>query len=524
MAPRAVNSSVQWITALSYTVPDPDAIITCNRTEAELTRENIALSLLPPPPSMTVVAATRAPHTNRLRLNRVHDVVRENNAIVFNDAENWKKMSHGLMSHGTRCGSWMDVAGGRRTILLASHQGEPDSIPGRVTPGFSHVRLVSDDAAGRRVFSGISRLPCPFTPALLHTHMNHPRRLSRSRCELCRGLKTIWFVRSPNLSPIKLLRDETEHRLRAQVSRACGFLSGLSFRGAILFTQLLLLSGISSIPQDDRERQAHLSGRVEDFTPHEPPEPLFKFSMFHAEQCAITGTVTYRWSAPLTLASHPVREKRTREPLYDSGGSDFGRISGTESEPTRQSLQRDRRRSATSGREVCDCKYQAVKYAAGRLDYWTRCGFCNCKTAHNTNMQETEWHSYGSRSPLILNFVGIDNRRLKTAAIEEWDKLAREMNNDHVFGMPRQIQVCLRNRGGPTRPVSLYLPHNYRKKSHDEKKISPFVECIPTNVNENWNRPEKNAATNHRTYDEGFNEARDKKRKETLISIGKNFI
>ncbi|KAJ8897649.1 hypothetical protein PR048_002998, partial [Dryococelus australis] len=43
--------------------------------------------------------------------------------------------------------------------LLASHQREPRSIPGRVTPGFSHVVIVPDDAFGRRVFSGISRSP-----------------------------------------------------------------------------------------------------------------------------------------------------------------------------------------------------------------------------------------------------------------------------------------------------------------------------------------------------------------------------
>ncbi|KAJ8871573.1 hypothetical protein PR048_027899 [Dryococelus australis] len=47
--------------------------------------------------------------------------------------------------------------------LLASHQCEQGSIPGRVTPGFSHVGIVPDDVSGRRVFTGISR----FSP-LLH--------------------------------------------------------------------------------------------------------------------------------------------------------------------------------------------------------------------------------------------------------------------------------------------------------------------------------------------------------------------
>ncbi|KAJ8883211.1 hypothetical protein PR048_015051 [Dryococelus australis] len=45
--------------------------------------------------------------------------------------------------------------------LLASHLGKPCSIPGGVALGFLHVGIVSDDATGRRVFSGISRFPTP---------------------------------------------------------------------------------------------------------------------------------------------------------------------------------------------------------------------------------------------------------------------------------------------------------------------------------------------------------------------------
>ncbi|KAJ8890253.1 hypothetical protein PR048_009761 [Dryococelus australis] len=37
--------------------------------------------------------------------------------------------------------------------------------------GFSHVRIVPDDAAGRRVFTGISRFRRPFILALLHTRL-----------------------------------------------------------------------------------------------------------------------------------------------------------------------------------------------------------------------------------------------------------------------------------------------------------------------------------------------------------------
>ncbi|KAJ8877586.1 hypothetical protein PR048_022041 [Dryococelus australis] len=53
--------------------------------------------------------------------------------------------------------------GGLVVRLLASHRGEPGSNPG-----------VMDDAAGRPVFSGISSLPLPCIPALLHTRLAWP--------------------------------------------------------------------------------------------------------------------------------------------------------------------------------------------------------------------------------------------------------------------------------------------------------------------------------------------------------------
>ncbi|KAJ8872801.1 hypothetical protein PR048_026417 [Dryococelus australis] len=53
--------------------------------------------------------------------------------------------------------------GGLAVRLLVYHPGEPSSIPGGVAeaPGFSHVGIVPDDAAGRRVSSGISLSPPP---------------------------------------------------------------------------------------------------------------------------------------------------------------------------------------------------------------------------------------------------------------------------------------------------------------------------------------------------------------------------
>ncbi|KAJ8879320.1 hypothetical protein PR048_019928 [Dryococelus australis] len=66
--------------------------------------------------------------------------------------------------------------------LLASDQGESGSIPGRVTPEFSHVLIMPDDIAGRRFFSGIILPPPFYTPTLLHTHLKHPHRPSIPHC------------------------------------------------------------------------------------------------------------------------------------------------------------------------------------------------------------------------------------------------------------------------------------------------------------------------------------------------------
>ncbi|KAJ8875442.1 hypothetical protein PR048_023337 [Dryococelus australis] len=66
---------------------------------------------------------------------------------------------------------------GRHSVvvrLLASHLCEPCSIPGGVAPGFPHVRIMPEDATGRRVFSGISCFHRPCIPALFHTHLAPP--------------------------------------------------------------------------------------------------------------------------------------------------------------------------------------------------------------------------------------------------------------------------------------------------------------------------------------------------------------
>ncbi|KAJ8868987.1 hypothetical protein PR048_030533 [Dryococelus australis] len=77
----------------------------------------------------------------------------------------------------------LDSRPGSTVNLLASYHCQLGSVPGRVTPGFSRVVIVPGDASGQRIFSGISRFPCPWIPALLQSHFNHPHRSSRPRCK-----------------------------------------------------------------------------------------------------------------------------------------------------------------------------------------------------------------------------------------------------------------------------------------------------------------------------------------------------
>ncbi|KAJ8894015.1 hypothetical protein PR048_006625 [Dryococelus australis] len=58
--------------------------------------------------------------------------------------------------------------------ILASHLGEPGSIPGGVIPGFSHVGIEPGGATGSTGFLGISSFRRPCIPVMLQTHLASP--------------------------------------------------------------------------------------------------------------------------------------------------------------------------------------------------------------------------------------------------------------------------------------------------------------------------------------------------------------
>ncbi|KAJ8897486.1 hypothetical protein PR048_002833 [Dryococelus australis] len=81
-------------------------------------------------------------------------------------------------------------------ILLYFYSG---LIPSGVAPEFSHARIVSDDAAGRRVISGISRFPRPSISVLLHTHLVSPALVLK-----------ISMFKAAHLSPLLTLLEEID--------------------------------------------------------------------------------------------------------------------------------------------------------------------------------------------------------------------------------------------------------------------------------------------------------------------------
>ncbi|KAJ8866336.1 hypothetical protein PR048_032179 [Dryococelus australis] len=288
--------------------------------------------------------------------------------------------------------------------VLASHQGESGIIPGRVTFGFSRVGIVPDDAAGRRVFSGISRFPRPSVPVLLHTHLNHPHRLSRTS-----------LLKAAQLSSLTLIDVDILNAAETKIGRS----RDVSGEAAFCERKRRQMNATESTERGDSNYRKDLR----DF-----------FSIIHS---ITTRVHESRWARPTcsaetfvnlrTLLALPLTfdalidslvpdgrrsaraiEDEDKESCYDSvgGGKTMTgvelhtcaadlvvlfsafirrilwindivllaqlRVRCTFEMVTANAFRAIEER-ATSGREVCDCQYQVVKDAAGRLDYWTRC-------------------------------------------------------------------------------------------------------------------------------------------------------
>ncbi|KAJ8865759.1 hypothetical protein PR048_033280 [Dryococelus australis] len=110
---------------------------------------------------------------------------------------------------------------------VASHPGEPRSIPGGVSPGFSQVGIVPDDTARRRVSSGISRFPLA---------------LSARRCSIPTSLPPSSALKTSVLRAAQI--SSLTHESTARQSRALLALSvdeALTERGKVALTAPALL-------------------------------------------------------------------------------------------------------------------------------------------------------------------------------------------------------------------------------------------------------------------------------------------
>ncbi|KAJ8876838.1 hypothetical protein PR048_021285 [Dryococelus australis] len=109
----------------------------------------------PPPPSdsntrghFSTIALVRTTHTARLPL------LESDNERAHFTAE-FALVNCSVSNIAIGANRW--GRGGVVVRLLVSHLSEPLSIPGGIATGVSPVRIMLDDAAGRRVFAGISR-------------------------------------------------------------------------------------------------------------------------------------------------------------------------------------------------------------------------------------------------------------------------------------------------------------------------------------------------------------------------------
>ncbi|KAJ8883201.1 hypothetical protein PR048_015041 [Dryococelus australis] len=146
--------------------------------------------------------------------------------------------------------------GGIVVRILASHLGKPGSIPGGVASGFSHVGIVPDDVAGRRVFSVTSPPPplhsraAPYSPrftlidsphldirnAQISSLTHFPNRSLIARA-ICRGERAATRGQSPGRSSLELDRG-------ASICRSISAFSvGVSPPRA-------LLAGVTSLSRD----------------------------------------------------------------------------------------------------------------------------------------------------------------------------------------------------------------------------------------------------------------------------------
>ncbi|KAJ8876012.1 hypothetical protein PR048_023920 [Dryococelus australis] len=164
------------------------------------------------PRSVTIVdKLTNETPSELLILDQIHPQVWENH-------EQWK-IYNMVRSFDVRDSVLDNIERGRGGVvvrLLASHSCEPGSSLGGVVPGFSHVGIVPDDAAGWQVFTGISRFPRPCILSLLHTHFSSPSSALKTSILRAAQISSLFAPDTQHLS--EALQSIRHHGRRAKLA------------------------------------------------------------------------------------------------------------------------------------------------------------------------------------------------------------------------------------------------------------------------------------------------------------------
>ncbi|KAJ8875891.1 hypothetical protein PR048_023798 [Dryococelus australis] len=147
------NSGTSVNSEMEYTYAEKGMILMCGRADSNLAAARRSY--------VNTLTNQRRPidKTFQRLYERLRETADDRDAMVV-----FMRMVHEhfpVARHIVHWAVYLHAVRGKRLTRFASHQGEPGSVPGRVT-GLSQVGIVPDDSVGRRVFSGISRSPPPF--------------------------------------------------------------------------------------------------------------------------------------------------------------------------------------------------------------------------------------------------------------------------------------------------------------------------------------------------------------------------
>ncbi|KAJ8866776.1 hypothetical protein PR048_032637 [Dryococelus australis] len=241
--------------------------------------------------------------------------------------------------------SWLEVAEGTQTVEF--RRGAVWHI--------KHSALPSDSQRG-------AEMNCPSSARYIHEfQIDFKGIVELERTCLFEG-RTCWHRRGRkrNYTGIIVTVDLGEYRACFGENESTFISANDLVRGFIVSRTRLVTCRV-----DEEEKERELSYDSDGGRPGNDGFRIIKAPRGLWSYCF--RPITEECSGLLTSFSQ--RVSGCVEPSRRHG--DFYKYRGRPPGRDRLQTSNGRRRSATTEKEVCDCKYQAVECAAGRLDYWT---------------------------------------------------------------------------------------------------------------------------------------------------------